>query len=170
VLLEVEGLSIAFAGEEGIVPVTEDVSFRIAEGQTLALVGESGCGKSVTAGAVMRLLPHPAGRVTAGSVRLRGRELLSLPAEAMYGIRGGEWPWSSRAMACLNPVLGPFQVEEVLSCTAPTSGRDRRTSPGCWKWAADLGPGGSYFQLSGGCASGDAGHGPGRQAAPADRR
>jgi peptide/nickel transport system ATP-binding protein len=129
VLLEVEGLSIAFAGEEGIVQVTEDVSFRIAEGQTLALVGESGCGKSVTAGAVMRLLPHPAGRVTAGSVRLRGRELLGLPAEAMYSIRGGEVAMVfQEPMTCLNPVHTALsQVQEVLRLHRPdVRPRERR--------------------------------------------
>jgi ABC-type dipeptide/oligopeptide/nickel transport system ATPase component len=65
-LLEVEDLSVAFDGEGGSVPVTSGVSFSIAEGRTLALVGESGCGKSVTAGAIMRLLPLPAARSASG--------------------------------------------------------------------------------------------------------
>jgi oligopeptide/dipeptide ABC transporter ATP-binding protein len=116
VLLEVEDLSVAFAGEEGTVAVTDGVSFAVGEGETLALVGESGCGKSVTAAAVMRLLPRPAGRIASGSVRLRGRELLGLSPEAMYGIRGGEVAMVfQEPMTCLNPVHTALaQVEEVL--------------------------------------------------------
>ena len=128
-LLEVEDLSVAFHGEAGSVQVTAGVSFSIAEGQTLALVGESGCGKSVTAGAVMRLLPLPAGRITSGSIRLRGKELLDLPPEAMYRIRGGEVAMVfQEPMTCLNPVLTALaQVEEVLKLHRPDVRlRDRR--------------------------------------------
>jgi len=128
-LLEVEDLSVAFRGEAGSVQVTAGVSFSIAEGQTLALVGESGCGKSVTAGAVMRLLPLPAGRITSGSIRLRGKELLDLPPEAMYRIRGGEVAMVfQEPMTCLNPVLTALaQVEEVLKLHRPDVRlRDRR--------------------------------------------
>jgi peptide/nickel transport system ATP-binding protein len=128
-LLEVEDLSVAFDGEGGPVPVTSGVSFSIAEGRTLALVGESGCGKSVTAGAIMRLLPLPAGRVTGGSVRLRGKELLGLSPEAMHRIRGGEVAMVfQEPMTCLNPVHTALaQVEEVLKLHRPdVRPRDRR--------------------------------------------
>jgi peptide/nickel transport system ATP-binding protein len=121
VLLEVEDLSVSFTGEAGAVQVTNGVSFSIAEGETLALVGESGCGKSVTAGAVMRLLPHPAGRVTRGSIRLRGRDVLGLPPEAMYRLRGSEMAMVfQEPMTCLNPVHTALsQVVEVLKLHRP---------------------------------------------------
>ncbi len=129
-LLEVEDLSVSFDGEGGPVQVTSGVSFSIAEGQTLALVGESGCGKSVTASAVMRLLPLPAGRITSGSIRLRGTELLGLPQEVMYRVRGGEVAMVfQEPMTCLNPVhTALVQVEEVLKLHRPdVRPRDRRS-------------------------------------------
>lgn len=91
-LIDVEGLSIAFTDEDdgAAVPVAEDISFSIAPGKTLGLVGESGCGKSVTALSLMRLLP-PSGRITGGRIRFDGRETLSLPeagAAGMEGLRG----------------------------------------------------------------------------------
>jgi peptide/nickel transport system ATP-binding protein len=119
--LEVRDLSVSFAGEAGTVQVTDGVSFEIAEGQTLALVGESGCGKSVIAGAVMRLLPLPAGRITGGSIRFQGRELLGLAPEAMYRLRGSEVAMVfQEPMTCLNPVHTALaQVMEVLTLHRP---------------------------------------------------
>jgi peptide/nickel transport system ATP-binding protein len=120
-LLEVQDLSVSFTGEEGAVRVTDGVSFAIAQGETLALVGESGCGKSVTAGAVMQLLPHPAGRIAAGSIRLRGRDLLGLPPAEMRRIRGGEMAMVfQEPMTCLNPVhTAAAQIAEVLRLHRP---------------------------------------------------
>ena len=91
-LIEVEGLSSAFSGEDNdaVLSAAEGLSFSIAPGKTLGLVGESGCGKSVTALSLMRLLP-PNGRITGGRIRFDGREILSLPeagAAGMEGIRG----------------------------------------------------------------------------------
>jgi len=128
-LLEIEDLSVSFVGEAGPVQVTDGVSLSIVAGETLALVGESGCGKSVTAGAVMRLLPHPAGRITAGSIRLRGRDLLSLPPQAMYRLRGSEVAMVfQEPMTCLNPVHTALsQVVEVLKLHRPdVRHRERR--------------------------------------------
>ena len=82
-LLEIDGLEIGFRGEGGITPVVEGMSLAVAAGGTLGLVGESGCGKSLTARAVMRLLPEPPAVVRARGLRLAGRELLGLSGRAM---------------------------------------------------------------------------------------
>ena len=129
-LLDVNGLSVGFADEKGPpVPVTSDVSFSLEKGQTLSLVGESGCGKSVTASAIMRLLPHPAGRVLAGTVRLSGRQILDLPQNELYRVRGSEMAMIfQEPMTSLNPVHTALdQVMEVLKLHRPELPRgDRR--------------------------------------------
>jgi len=127
-LLEVSGLSVGFADETRTVEVTSGVSFSIHPGQTLSLVGESGCGKSVTASAVMRLLPHPAGRILAGSVRLGGREILELPVDELYRLRGSEMAMIfQEPMTSLNPVHTALdQVEEVLALHRPEIPRSGR--------------------------------------------
>ncbi len=129
-LLEVKDLSVAFTGEGGTVEVTDKISFSIEPGRTLALVGESGCGKSVTAGAVMRLLPHPAGRVTGGSVRLKNTDVLGLPIEEMYRLRGGEMAMIfQEPMTSLNPVhTAADQIMEVLKLHRPDVPRSGRFS------------------------------------------
>ncbi|MGO9308374.1 MAG: ABC transporter ATP-binding protein, partial [Spirochaetia bacterium] len=128
-LLEVSGLSVGFADEtRKTVEVTSGVSFAVAAGQTLSLVGESGCGKSVTAAAVMQLLPHPAGRILSGSVRLAGREILGLPPKELYRIRGGEMAMIfQEPMTSLNPVHTALdQVVEVLGLHRPEIPRGER--------------------------------------------
>jgi peptide/nickel transport system ATP-binding protein len=126
--LEVQDLSVSFAGESGRVQVTDGVSFSIAEGETLALVGESGCGKSVTAGAVMQILPRPSGRIAAGSIRLRGRDLLGLPPAEMHRIRGSVMAMVfQEPMTCLNPVhTAATQIVEVLRLHRPDVRRRER--------------------------------------------
>jgi peptide/nickel transport system ATP-binding protein len=120
-LLEVENLSVGFSDGRATVAVTSEISFTILAGQTLSLVGESGCGKSVTASAIMRLLPRPAGAVLSGSVRLEGREILSLPLPQMYAVRGGEIAMVfQEPMTSLNPVhTARDQVTEVLRLHRP---------------------------------------------------
>ncbi|TMA43841.1 MAG: ATP-binding cassette domain-containing protein, partial [Deltaproteobacteria bacterium] len=86
-LLEVHGLATAFEHEHGAARAVDGVSFTLEAGQVLGLVGESGCGKSVTALSLMRLVPLP-GRVVAGEVPLEGRELLALPEREMRRLRG----------------------------------------------------------------------------------
>src|SRR6476646_249397 len=98
-LLEVENLQTHFRTPEGINRAVDGVSFHVDEGETLAIVGESGCGKSVTAMSLMRLIPEPPGKI-AGSVRFEGTDLLQLSEREMRAIRGNEEPMSS-----LNPVL-----------------------------------------------------------------
>ncbi len=127
-LLEVRDLSVAFAGEAGAIEVTDRISFSIEAGQTLALVGESGCGKSVTAGAIMQLLPHPAGRVTSGTVRLQGRELLGLEPQELYRLRGSDMAMVfQEPMTSLNPVhTARDQIVEVLKLHRPDVPRRSR--------------------------------------------
>ena len=101
-LLAVEGLSVAMGG----VPVLEDVSFSIAPGETLGLVGESGCGKSVTALSIMRLLPDPPGRITAGRILFDGVDMTSLDIKALRAIRGDRIGMIfQEPMTSLNPVF-----------------------------------------------------------------
>jgi ABC-type dipeptide/oligopeptide/nickel transport system ATPase component len=89
-LLEVRGLNIAFETSRGDVRPVRDVSFDIYPGQTVALVGESGCGKSVTAMSILRLIPSPPGKVLGGRVDFNGRDLLSLSEKEMRSVRGAQ--------------------------------------------------------------------------------
>jgi oligopeptide/dipeptide ABC transporter ATP-binding protein len=101
-LLAVEGLSVAIDG----VRITEDVSFTVGRGEAVALVGESGCGKSVTARAILRLLPTPPATIEAGHVRLGGRDLLPLGERDLRAVRGREVGFVfQQPMSALNPVL-----------------------------------------------------------------
>ncbi len=96
----------------------DGVSFSVAAGETLAIVGESGSGKSVTALSIMRLLPARVGRIAAGSIRLRGRELTTLPEEEMRAVRGRHIGMIfQEPMTSLNPVhtVGA-QIAEVVRC------------------------------------------------------
>jgi oligopeptide/dipeptide ABC transporter ATP-binding protein len=104
-VLEVEGLTTRFPSGGGSVPIVDGNDLRVERGEVLALVGESGCGKSMTALSIMRLVPKP-GRITVGSVRLEGRELLELPATEMRRVRGGQIAMIfQEPMTSLNPVL-----------------------------------------------------------------
>jgi len=105
-LLEVSNLRTEFATRAGVVRAVDDVSFSVRAGETVALVGESGCGKSVTALSIMRLLPEPAGRIAGGAVRFRDRDLLALPEQEMRAVRGREIAMIfQEPMTSLNPTL-----------------------------------------------------------------
>ena len=115
-LLEVNNLNIAFETSRGDVRPVRDVSFTIYPGQTVALVGESGCGKSVTAMSVLRLIPSPPGKVLAGNVMFQGRDLLKLSEREMRDVRGGRIAMIfQEPMTSLNPVytVGDQIVEAV---------------------------------------------------------
>ncbi len=115
-LLDVSHLSTSFFSEKGEIRAVEDVSFSIRPGQTLALVGESGCGKSVAALSIMRLLDVP-GKVVGGTVAFQGRDLLALSNEDMRAIRGKHIGMVfQEPMTSLNPVftIGD-QIGEVLA-------------------------------------------------------
>src|SRR2546427_248897 len=106
VLLEVENLTTEFVTRGGVVRAADDVSWDVGEGETVALVGESGCGKSVSALSIMRLVAPPAGRIVGGRVLFKGRDLLALSDEAMRQIRGREIAMIfQEPMTSLNPVL-----------------------------------------------------------------
>ncbi len=116
-LVTIQGLSVEFYTEEGIARVVQDVSFNIERGQCYALVGESGCGKSVTALSIMRLIPDPPGRVTAGTVYFNGRDIYKLSEKQMRRIRGKEVSMIfQEPMTSLNPVytVGDQVVEAIM--------------------------------------------------------
>src|SRR3982751_6803749 len=105
VLLEVENLQTHSRTSDGVNRAVDGVSFQIGEGETLAVVGESGCGKSVTANSILRLIPEPPGRV-AGSIRFQGTDLLQLDEPEMRKIRGNDISMIfQEPMTSLNPVL-----------------------------------------------------------------
>jgi peptide/nickel transport system ATP-binding protein len=104
-LLEVDNLQTHFRTPDGVNRAVDGVSFHVEEGETLAIVGESGCGKSVTAMSILRLIPEPPGRI-AGAIRLEGRDLLTLDDRAMRDIRGNHISMIfQEPMTSLNPVL-----------------------------------------------------------------
>ena len=114
-LLEVEDLHAEFPTRAGVVGAVHGVSFSLEEGETLGIVGESGCGKTVTALSLMRLLPRP-GRITGGAIRLRGRDLTQVSESEMEDIRGAEIAMIFQdPMTSLNPVFRTGgQVAEPL--------------------------------------------------------
>jgi peptide/nickel transport system ATP-binding protein/oligopeptide transport system ATP-binding protein len=89
-LLSVKGLSVAFDTDDGELTAVNDVSFGIRRGEIVGLVGESGCGKSVTSMSIPRLIPCPPGRIVSGEIHFLGKELVNLPIEEMRKLRGAE--------------------------------------------------------------------------------
>ncbi len=127
-ILEVRDLEVEFSVDDGKIKVLDGVSFQVAPGQTLGIVGESGCGKSVTSLAIMGLLPRPHGQVVAGSIRFQGEELLSLPPDQMYKVRGNRISMIfQEPMTALNPVqtVGA-QLMEVFSLHRPDFSKAQR--------------------------------------------
>jgi peptide/nickel transport system ATP-binding protein len=115
-LLEVENLQTHFRTPDGVNRAVDGVSFHLDEGETLAVVGESGCGKSVTANSILRLVPEPPGRI-AGVIRFQGTDLLKLPERDMRRVRGNDISMIfQEPMTSLNPVLTVGrQLRETLS-------------------------------------------------------
>ena len=115
-LLEIEDLHVHFVTSRGVVRAVEGVSWKVKPGEIVALVGESGCGKSVSSLAVMRLLAKPAGRVVHGRILFEGRDLLKLSEDEMREIRGRDIAMIfQEPMTSLNPVLNiGFQIMEPL--------------------------------------------------------
>jgi oligopeptide/dipeptide ABC transporter ATP-binding protein len=116
-LLRVRDLRTYFHTDDGVVKAVDGVSFRIGRQQTFALVGESGCGKSVTALSILQILPVPPGRIESGSIELEGRELIGLSEKQMRSIRGGRISMIfQEPMSSLNPVFtcGNQIVEAIL--------------------------------------------------------
>lgn len=105
-LLEVKNLKTSFFSEAGEVKAVDDISFNVYPGQTLGIVGESGCGKSVTSLSIMRLIPNPPGRIVGGEIRYKDRDLLKLEPHQMRSIRGNEISMIfQEPMTSLNPVF-----------------------------------------------------------------
>ncbi|HSG74952.1 MAG TPA: ABC transporter ATP-binding protein [Burkholderiales bacterium] len=105
-LLEVKNLQTQFLTSAGVVRAVDGVSYDINEGETVALVGESGCGKSVSALSIMRLVAEPAGRIVGGEILFKGRDLLKLTEEEMRDVRGRDITMIfQEPMTSLNPVL-----------------------------------------------------------------
>jgi len=116
-LLEVQDLRTLFSTDEGDFFAVDGVSFTVEAGKTLGVVGESGCGKSVTSLSIMGLVPSPPGRIAGGSIRFEGQELIGAPAQTMQDLRGnGMAMIFQEPMSSLNPVftIGEQIVEGLL--------------------------------------------------------
>jgi oligopeptide transport system ATP-binding protein len=128
-VLQVEDLRVEFDTYGGVVKAVRGVSFSLEAGKTLAIVGESGCGKSVTVQALMGLVPMPPGRITSGSVAFRGRSMLSVPTEELNRIRGKEIGMIFQdPMTSLNPTMTVGkQITEALRYHEGMGGAAART-------------------------------------------
>jgi peptide/nickel transport system ATP-binding protein len=112
-LLEIKGLKTHFFTEEGVVRAVDGVDLHIDKGETLGIVGESGCGKTVTALSVMKLIPMPPGRIIEGQMLYQGKDLVTLPPAQMRKIRGKEISMVfQEPMTSLNPV---FTIGEQIA-------------------------------------------------------
>src|SRR6185369_4074058 len=131
-VLEVKNLKTYFFTEQGIVKAVDDVSFRVAKGKTLGLVGESGCGKSVTAMSIARLISPP-GRIVGGEILLNGRDILALSDREIRQVRGAQISMIfQEPMTALNPVLTVgFQIAEAVLAHEKLSRRE------AWSRAVD---------------------------------
>jgi oligopeptide/dipeptide ABC transporter ATP-binding protein len=116
-MLRIENLRTTFRSEEGTVRAVDGVSFDVGEGETVGLVGESGCGKSVTALSIMRLVSDPPGRIEEGSILWNGRDLLGLPESEMRRVRGNEISIVfQEPLSSLNPVFTcGEQIREAIA-------------------------------------------------------
>src|SRR5580765_3296107 len=116
-LLEIADLRTWFFTRDGIVRAVDGVSFHVMPGETLAIVGESGCGKSVTALSILRLVPAPPGRIVSGAIRFAGRDLGELSEAEMRAVRGNDISMIfQEPMTSLNPVLTiGRQIGETLT-------------------------------------------------------
>ncbi len=122
-LLAVQGLETHFETAQGVLRAVDGVSFAIDRGEVLGLVGESGCGKSVTSLSIMRLVPPP-GRVAAGRVLFEGEDLLAKDAEAMRRVRGARIAMVfQEPMTSLNPV---FSIGDQIASAVLAHGRAGR--------------------------------------------
>jgi peptide/nickel transport system ATP-binding protein len=133
-VLEVKNLHTVFFTNSGLFRAVDDLSFTVRRGETLAIVGESGCGKSVSALSIMRLVPDPPGRIVGGSVMLEGTDLLELDEAEMREIRGNRISMIfQEPMTSLNPVMRiGDQITEVIRLHREIKPRE------AWKQAVDM--------------------------------
>ena len=133
-VLEVDGLCVDFTVRKRQVRVLSDISFTVGRGETLGIIGESGCGKSMTALALLRMIPSPPGRITAGRVLLHGEDLIQVSERRIRGIRGGEISMIfQEPMTSLNPV---YTIGNQIAETIRRHKGIGRAA--AWKEAADL--------------------------------
>ena len=133
-ILSVDGLRTHFFTQDGVTRAVDGLSFTVAPGETLGIVGESGCGKSVTALSIMRLLPAGLGRTVAGRVSFEGQNLLDLDEAAMRGIRGNRIAMVfQEPMTSLNPVL--TVGEQIAEAVMIHQGKSRAEA---WARAAEM--------------------------------
>ena len=128
-LLKVKNLRTYFYTEDGLIKAVDDVSFKIKEGETLAVVGESGCGKSITSMSITRLIPNPPGKIVGGEIIFDGKDLLKISSNAMREIRGNKISTIfQEPMTSLNPVftIGD-QIEESLILHRKLTKREARS-------------------------------------------
>lgn len=124
-LLEVKDLVVEFQTEKGVLRAVDHTSFEIGRGKTLGIVGESGCGKSVTALSIMRLIPDPPGRILGGPIRFEGKNLLDLTGAEMRKIRGNKISMIfQEPMTSLNPVF--TTGEQVAEAVRLHQGKNRK--------------------------------------------
>ena len=115
-LLDVKGLETRFFTQDGVVHAVNGISYTLDEGETLAIVGESGCGKSVGVMSLLRLIPQPPGKITSGEVWFDGKDLLKVSDDEIRQVRGNRIAMVFQdPMTSLNPVLTiGFQLSETL--------------------------------------------------------
>ena len=128
ILIKVKNLKTYFYTEDGIVPAVDDVSFTVNRGEVLGIVGESGCGKSITSLSIMRLVPSPPGKVLSGEIIYNGKDLLKLKEQDMTKIRGNDIAMIfQEPMTSLNPVFTiGNQIAEALILHQKLSRKDAR--------------------------------------------
>ncbi len=128
-VLRVEGLCVSVRTEQGLKPLVQDLSFDLRKGETLAIAGESGSGKSITSLAIMGLLPPPAVRVTGGRVVLSGQDMTTLPETALRKVRGDRIAMIfQEPMTSLNPVMTVgAQLSEAIRAHAPVGRAEAAT-------------------------------------------
>jgi oligopeptide/dipeptide ABC transporter ATP-binding protein len=128
VILEVKNLKTHFETDEGTVPAVDGIDFTLKKGKTLCVVGESGCGKSVTAYTLMRLIPMPPGKIVAGEILYKGADLVKITEREMREIRGNELAMIfQEPMTSLNPVytIGN-QIMEAITLHQQVDGKEAR--------------------------------------------
>jgi len=133
-LLQVKNLSTHFFTEEGVAKAVQDVSFDITAGETFALVGESGCGKSVTALSIMRLVPDPPGEIVDGEITFEGENLVELSEKNMRSVRGNKIAMIfQEPMTSLNPVFSVGnQIAEAIKL------HQKKNSKDAWEMAIEI--------------------------------
>ncbi|MCK5484926.1 MAG: ABC transporter ATP-binding protein, partial [Desulfobacterales bacterium] len=133
-LLDIEELRVSFHFPEGITRAVDGISFDLAAGETLGLVGESGCGKSVTALSILSLIPSPPGRIESGRIQFENQDLRGLDAEKLRRIRGRDISMIfQEPMTSLNPVLSiGRQVAEPLMVHKALSRSDALAEAAAW--------------------------------------